>query len=172
MDTQIKLKVVLAAGALLLCVGGLPAQADDAPAQGDVPTLYLGKLAITGQQKIVDTLLAIKAALKEPRSDSPDKADKVVCRITQETGTMREYLDCATNRDLAVRHERVQEEMLARRNGLPPGEYGEASQQDFDGLIAAQPNHRLHVPINGGNLRALLDRLPDDAKVVDSGDSQ
>jgi hypothetical protein len=172
MDTQTKIKAVLAAGAMLLCVGGLPAQADDSAAQGDVPTLYLGKLPITGQQKIVDTLLAIKAALKEPLSDSADKADKVVCRINHETGTMREYLDCATNRDLTVRHERVQEGMLVRRNGVPPGEYGEASQQDFDGLIAAQPNHRLHVPINGGALQALLDRLPDDAKVVDSGESQ
>ena len=172
MDTQTTLKAVLAAGAMLLSLGGLPALADDTAPQGDVPILYLGKLPITGQQKIVDTLMAIKAALKEPMSDSADKADKVVCRINQETGTMREYLDCATNRDLAVRHERVQEGMLARRNGLPPGEYGEASQQDFDGLIAAQPNHRLHVPINGGNLLALLARLPDDAKVVDSGDSQ
>ena len=62
--------------------------------------------------------------------------------------------------------------MLARRNGLAPGEYDEASQQDFDGLVAAQPNHRLHVPINGAALLSILDSLPDDAKVVDSGDSQ
>ena len=172
MDTQTKLKTVLVAGAMLLSLGGLPALADDTAPQGDVPILYLGKLPITGQQKIVDTLVAIKAALKEPLSDAADKADKVVCRINKDTGSMREYLDCATNRDLAVRHEHVQEEMLARRNGLPPGEYGDASQQDFDGLIASQPNHRLHVPINGGNLLALLARLPDDAKVVDSGESQ
>ena len=58
MDTQTKLKALLAAGAMLLCVAGLPAQADDTAPQGDVPTLYLGKLPIVGQQKIVDTLLA------------------------------------------------------------------------------------------------------------------
>lgn len=169
MDTQMRLKTVLAGTAMLLLLSGLPAQADDTASQGDVPTLYLGKLAITGQQQIVDTLLAIKAALKEPVSDAADKANTVVCRINKGTGDMREYLDCATNRDLATRHEFTQEQMLARRNGLAPGEYDEATQQDFDGLIAAQPNHRLHVPINGAALQAILDRLPDDAKVVDQG---
>ena len=169
MDTQMKLKAVLVGTAMALSLSCLPAMADDTAPQGDVPTLYLGKLAITGQQQIVDTLLAIKAALKEPMSDSADKASKVVCRINTDTGTRHEYLDCATNRDLSARHEYSQERMLARRTGLPSGEYGEADQQDFDGLIAAQPNHRLHVPINGAALRAILDSLPDDAKVVDNG---
>lgn len=155
--------------AMLALLCSLPVLADEpAPAKdGDVAILYLGKLAITGQQKIVDTLLAIKKALKEPLSDDPTKADAVVCRINRATGEMREYLDCATNRDLSQRHEYTQQQMLARRNGLPLNEYGEMSQQDFDGLIAAQPNHRLHVPINGGALQALLADLPDDAKVVD-----
>ena len=94
----------------------------------------------------------------------------MVCRINKGTGDMREYLDCATNKDLSIRHEYTQEQMLARRNGLPNNEYGEGLQQDFDGLIAAQPNHRLHVPINGGALQALLADLPDDAKVVDNGE--
>ncbi|HSN18702.1 MAG TPA: hypothetical protein VLV87_10915 [Gammaproteobacteria bacterium] len=170
MDTQMKIKAVMAATAALLLLSTVPAQADDAASQGDIPTLYLGKLPITGQQHIVDTLLAIKMALKEPMSDSADKADKVVCRINKGTGDMREYLDCATNRDLAARHEFSQEQMLARRNGLAPGEYEEPTQQDFDGLIAAQPNHRLHVPINGAALQAILDSLPDDAKVVDNGE--
>ena len=164
MDTQMKLKAALAAAAILMLpLASLPAQADDAD---DVAVLYLGKLPITGKQKIVDTLLAIKKALKEPLSDSPDKAELVVCRINKDTGSMREYLDCATNKDLSIRHEYTQEQMLSRRNGLAPGEYGEATQMDFDGLIAAQPNHRLHVPINGGALQALLADLPDDAKVV------
>jgi len=169
MDTKTKLKAALMAGALLLPLAGIQAQADDTAPQGDVPILYLGKLPITGQQKIVDTLLAIKAALKEPLSDAADKADKVVCRINSDTATRHEFLDCATNRDLSARHEYNQEQMLARRNGLPPGEYGDASQQDFDGLIASQPNHRLHVPINGAALQSILNSLPDDAKVVDSG---
>jgi hypothetical protein len=172
MDTQMKLKAVLVGTAMLLSLSALPAMADDTAPQGDVPILYLGKLPITGQQKIVDTLLAIKKALKEPLSDSPDKADAVVCRINRTTGEMREYLDCATNRDLGQRHEYTQEQMIARRNGLPLNEYGEMGQQDFNGLIAAQPNHRLHVPINGGVLQSMLASLPDDAKVVDSGETQ
>jgi hypothetical protein len=170
MDTQMKLKAVLAAGAMLLATAGLPAQADDTAAASDEPTMYLGKMPITGKQKIVDTLLAIKKALKEPISNDPAKAGAVVCRINVDTGSRREYLDCATNRDLAIRHEFTQEQMLARRNGLAPGEYGEATQLDFDGLIAEQPNHRLHVPIFGAALQSLLDSLPDDAKVVDSGE--
>jgi len=169
MDTQTKSKTTAAAAAMLLLLCGVTAKADDTAPQGDVPILYLGKLPITGQQQIVDTLVAIKAALKEPISDAADKQDKVVCRINKGTGSMREYLDCATNRDLSARHEYTQEQMLARRDGLPPGEYGEATQQDFDGLIAAQPNHRLHVPINGAVLQSILDSLPDDAKVVDQG---
>lgn len=170
MDTQMRLKAVLAGTAMLLSLSAVPAMADDSAPQGDVPILYLGKLPITGQQHIVDTLLAIKAALKEPLSGAADKADKVVCRINKGTGDMREYLDCATNRDLSARHEYTQEQMLARRNGLAPGEYEEATQQDFDGLIAAQPNHQLHVPINGAALLAVLDSLPDDAKVIDNGE--
>ena len=170
MDIQTKLKAALTGTAMLMLLASLPAQADDAMPQGDVPILYLGKLPITGQQKIVDTLLAIKFALREPRSDYPAKANAVVCRISKGTGTMQEFLDCATNKDLSARHEYSQEQMLVRSNGLPSNEYGEALQQDFDGLVAAQPNHRLHVPINGGNLQALLARLPDDAKVVDNGE--
>jgi hypothetical protein len=38
---------------------------------------------------------------------------------------------------------------------------------DFDALVASQPDHRLHVPVYGGALQALLASLPDDAKVVD-----
>lgn len=169
MDTQTKLKAALMAGAMLLPLYGLTAQADDTSPQGDVPILYLGKLPITGQQKIVDTLLAIKVALKEPLSNDPAKAEAVICRINKDTGSMREFLDCATNKDLAKLHEYSQEQMLARSNGLPSSQYPEPLQQDFDGLVAAQPNHRLHVPINGAALKSILDNLPDDAKVVDSG---
>ena len=105
MDTQTKLKAVLAGTAMLMSLSCLPALADDTTSQSDVMTLYLGKLPITGQQKIVDTLLAIKVALREPLSDSADKAAKVVCRINKVTGEMHEYLDCATNRDLSKLHE-------------------------------------------------------------------
>jgi hypothetical protein len=162
MSIKIKTIAALSAAATLALFCSLPAQADDS----NQPVLYLGQLPITGQQQIVDTLLAIKAALKEPLSAKPADADKVVCRINKGTGTAHEFLDCATNRIYSAEHEQLQNAMLARSNGLPPGEYGEATQQDFDGLVAEQPHHRLHVPINGAALRSLLDSLPDDAKVV------
>lgn len=171
MNITMRTPAALAAAILLVLLVGAPAMADDAAASEE-PIFYLGKLPITGQQHIVDTLLAIKVALHEPVSDDPAAAGKVVCRINRETGTAMEFLDCATNRDLAVRHEHVQEEMLARRNGLPTGGYGEALQQDFDGLIASQPNHRLHVPVKGAALLSILNSLPDDAKVVAQDDAQ
>jgi len=174
MKTRTRYQIAMTSGAMLALLFSLSAQADDtANAIDNAPmVLHLGKLDITGQQKIIDTLLAIKMALHEPVSDSPAVADKVVCRINKETGTALEYLDCATNRDLSMRHEYSQEQMLARRTGLPTGGYGEALQQDFDGLIASQPNHRLHVPVKGAALLSILNSLPDDAKVVAQDDAQ
>ena len=36
----------------------------------------------------------------------------------------------------------------------------------FRAFITKQPEHHLHVPVNGGNLQALLARIPDDATLV------
>src|ERR1700749_5137273 len=102
MDTQTKLKTTAAAATMLLLLYGVTAKADDTAPKGDVPILYLGKLPITGQQQIVDTLVAIKAALKETLSDAADKADKVVCRINNGTGSMFEYLYGSSNRDSSL----------------------------------------------------------------------
>ncbi|HEY4128571.1 MAG TPA: hypothetical protein VGN70_11030 [Gammaproteobacteria bacterium] len=173
MNIKTKTLAAWSAAAVLALLCSMPVQADDTTAaSGDLPVLYLGKLPITGQQQIVDTLLAIKAALKEPLSDDPAEADKVVCRIGRGTGTALEYLDCATNRTYSMEHNHLQSDMLVRRTGLPVGEYGESTQQDFDGLISQQPHQRLHVPIKGAALKAILDNLPDDAKVVPQDGSQ
>jgi len=175
MKTMTRYQIALASGAMLALLFSLSAQADDPAANAidNAPmVLHLGKLDITGQQKIIDTLLAIKAALREPLSDDPAEASKVVCRISKLTGGAREYLDCATNASYSYERSALQGRMLAERNGLPPGEYGEATQQNFDALIASQPNHRLHVPVIGAALKSILDSLPDDAKVVAQDDSQ
>jgi hypothetical protein len=148
----------------LLC--SLPVLADSPEKDGDVAILYLGKLPITGQQKIVDTLLAIKAALREPYSDAPENADKVVCRINKVLGEAREYLDCATNADYSRRRAAAQSAMLTRKLGTVEAYDNEGTQMDFDALVASQPDHRLHVPVNAAALQALLASLPDDAKVV------
>ena len=165
MKTRTKSQIALASAVMAALLFSLSAKADDAIDNAPM-VLHLGKLDITGQQKIIDTLLAIKAALREPLSDDPAEANKVVCRISKLTGGAREYLDCATNASYSKERNALQGRMLAERNGLPPGEYGEATQQDFDGLIASQPNHRLHVPVIGAALKSILDSLPDDAKVV------
>jgi hypothetical protein len=57
--------------------------------------------------------------------------------------------------------------MLTRKLGTVEAYDDEATQMDFDALVASQPDHRLHVPVYGGALQALLASLPDDAKVVD-----
>ncbi|MGE5624876.1 MAG: hypothetical protein ACM3ZT_04935 [Bacillota bacterium] len=168
-DTQIG----LLGGALLALVLAAPAWADDsamADGKDDVAKLYLGQLEITGQQHIIDTLLAIKVALKEPLSDAPDKANTVVCRIDKAMDEAKEYLDCATNTDYSGQRASTAVHMLTHKLGTVEAYDGEATQMDFDSLVQRQPNHRLHVPVNGGALLALLDNLPDDAKVV--SDSQ
>jgi hypothetical protein len=159
--------------ALLALAFTLPALADepaDAPAadEGDVMTLYLGKLPITGKEKIVATLVAIKKALREPLSNDPEKAETVICRIVTDTGSRKEYLDCATNAAYAARRESTTVGMISRKLGIPQGGTDDMSQADFDSLVANQPNNRLHVPVNGASLQALLDSIPDDATVVES----
>jgi hypothetical protein len=164
--------VALAAAAMLMSLFSLPAQADDSnTASSEQPVLHLGQLSITDQQQIVDTLLAIKKALHEPLSGDPADANKVVCRINRGTDTAHEYLDCATNKVYTVHHDSLQSAMMVASTGLPIYQYDDPTQQEFDGLIAKQPEHRLHVPVNGGALLALLNSLPDDAKVVPQDDA-
>src|SRR5882724_3645737 len=125
MKTMTRYQIALASGAMLALLFSLSAQADDPAANAidNAPMgLHLGKLDITGQQKIIDTVLAIKAGLREPLSDDPAEASKVVCRISKLTGGAREYLDCATNASYSYERSALQGRMLAERNGLPPGE--------------------------------------------------
>lgn len=126
------------------------------------PTLYLGKISVTGQQKILSTLKAIKLALHTPFSNDPAHADDMVCRIDKGLGEEHEYLDCATNRNYTRRRDAVHTAGLTGTTGIPVG--GEL--QMFNALIATQPEHSLHVQVQGGALQALLARIPADATVV------
>jgi hypothetical protein len=155
-----RMPIILAAMMTFVSTAALAHFADPAAGTDGGPTLYLGKVAVTGQENIVKTLQAIKVALKAPFSNAPTDADKVVCRINKVLGEASEYLDCATNRDYIRRREATQISILAS-----------ASQADQCGgecsaviaihnLLSVQPQHRLHVPVNGGGFQKLLDSIP------------
>lgn len=153
-----------AAATLLALACQLPAHADEP--NKDEATLYLGNITIVGQQKIVNALRAIKLALHTPYSDDPAHADDVVCRINKGLGEQHEYLDCATNKNYSRRRGATQVAVLVGTYGIP--DHG--VQQMFAAMIATQPNHALHVPVQGGALQALLAQVPDDARVVEPGE--
>jgi hypothetical protein len=128
------------------------------PTGNGEPTIYLGKIPVTGQKNIVKTLQAIKIAMKSPFSTDPADADKIVCRINKVLGDAREYLDCATNRDYIVRRWNTQIRMLSTQSD--GGACGECQRViAIRNMLALQPDHRLHVPVNGGSFQKLLDSI-------------
>jgi hypothetical protein len=129
------------------------ADADTAAAE-DSTTLQLGTVSVVGNQKIVETLRAIKTALKTPFSDDPAHAHDVVCRIEKGLGEQHEYLDCATNRDYSRRRD-------ATQTAIAIGTLGAGGTDLLRSFLAAQPMHKLRVPVQGGALQAVLQQIPD-----------
>jgi hypothetical protein len=128
--------------------------ADDAPAAAQ-PTLQLGTVEVQGNQQVLATLQAIKLALKAPYSNDPAHANDPVCRIEKQLGETREYLDCATNRDLIKRRDATQLAVEIGTLGVPGG------SDLLRSFLARQPDHRVHMPVNGAALQDLLTRIPD-----------
>lgn len=160
---DLKLKIAAFSFAALLLAPCAPQAGEPAPAKiVDEPTLQLGKITVSGQYQIVRTLRVIKVALRTPFSNDPAHANDVVCRINKGLGEQHEYLDCAANRDYTRRRDAVQTAGIVGTTGLPGG----GDIQMFNALITAQPNHQLHVPVQGGALQALLARIPDDATLA------
>jgi hypothetical protein len=118
------------------------------------PTLQLGTVQVQGNEQIIQTLHAIKLALRAPFSDSAEHADDVVCRIDKQLGDAREYLDCSTNRDYTRRRDDTQLEIL-KHLGDPSG--GDPLAM----FVAKQPDHHVHAAVNGAALQALLTHIPD-----------
>lgn len=150
---------------LILCAAPTALYAADAPAAGE-PTLQLGTVEVQGNQQIVATLQAIKLALKAPFSNDPAHANDPVCRIEKSLGEAREYLNCATNRDYIVRRDATQ---LAVENGTLGVPGGADLLRSF---LARQPDHRIHMPVKGAGLQALLARIPDAPVTVPAADTQ
>lgn len=161
---------MLALGLLLLAP---PAPAADEDASGqktETTVMYLGKVPIVGDKNIFLTLQSIKVALLRPYSSKAEDANLVVCRIDKSMSEALEYLDCDTNRDYSQLRDMSQLAFLSamghagKQNSQgdfdPLGQSMVDSTVIFENLINIQPNHRLHIPINGGNLRKLLDTIP------------
>lgn len=143
--------------------------ADD---QSPATNMYLGKIAVNGQEDIVRTLQAIKIALKRPFSTRPADADLIVCRINKVLGEDKEYLECATNREYTRRRAATQLQRMVTdpqaQVDTHPGDTGAPSPQmveagreiAFENIIALQPDHRLNVPVNASQLQELLAQIP------------
>ena len=179
-DNTIRYAAALVLG--LMLAAPLAAAGDDQPKQ-ETTVMYLGKTPITGDRNIFLTLQSIKVALKRPVSTTASEADKVVCRINKSMSDALTYLDCDTNRRLTQQRDAAQLAYVQAvgRAGKPASQAGfDANTQlmqdttvVFENLIDNQPNHRLHIPVNEGALRKLLDSLPmpPDGKDTDAADA-
>ncbi len=132
----------------------------DGPVPTSQPVLQLGVVSVTGQHDVISVLRSIKLALKTPYSDDPAHADDMVCRIEKQLGEAKEYLDCGINRDLSKRRDSTQMSIMSGTLGVPP------HTDLFQSFVTAQPQHHLRVPVNGGNLQAVLQQIPDAQTVV------
>lgn len=120
-------------------------------------TIQLGSVAVHGQKQILAALQAIKIALHSPFSSDKAHENDVVCRISKAMAEAREYLTCATNRTFAHRRMITQTDFLITQY-IASGVGG--TTRAMESIVGAQPNHMLHMPVNGGALQALLNKLP------------
>jgi hypothetical protein len=168
MSKLASLKLAMPVLALLLVLPSIAAYADDQKdPDGQTPVMYLGKVPITGNKNIFLTLQSIKVALQRPFSTRPEDVNLVVCRIDNVTGERLEYLDCDFNGDYTRQRDESKLAAITAQShgnqatiGMGDAVDATAGQLMFQSLISVQPNHRLHIPINGGNLMKLLETIP------------
>lgn len=170
LDTKLKLAAAFAVGALTAMPAAFAADPAPPAATQGVPVMYLGRIQVTGEKNIFLTLQSIKVALLRPYSSSPQDADLVVCRIEKSMTEAVDYLECDTNRNYAAQRDASQLAFLTaqgRAGGSGSNQIAEMWNQTLASeevvlanLVTSQPGHKLHVPVNGGAFRKLLDRLP------------
>lgn len=165
--TYLKSAGALALAALLAAPLMAAADDDSSGQKTETTVMYLGKTPITGDANIFHVLQSIKVALMRPYSSKAADANLVVCRINRSMSEALEYLDCDFNRDYTQLRDLSQMSFMTavghagKQNGLDSlGQSETDSTVIFESLINIQPNHRLHIPINGGNLMKLLNSLP------------
>ena len=144
----------------------------------DHTVIYLGKIGLTGKMTILETLQAIKLSLKQPYSNDPKQADRVVCRLEDVPGNLtKQWLICGTNRVLSLQRNTLHSTMLSvtvhdqsntKGSGGEQGPASSGCQSDecfsqvigvLDQTIQNQPGRYLKVMVNGSALRTLLDQL-------------
>ena len=172
MSSKTYLKSAGALALVALLAAPLMAAADDDSSgqKTETTVMYLGKTPITGDANIFHVLQSIKVALMRPYSSKAADANLVVCRINRSMSEALEYLDCDFNRDYTQLRDQSQMSFMAavghagKQNSQGGFDSLDQSATDstviFESLINIQPNHRLHIPINGGNLMKLLNSLP------------
>lgn len=124
-------------------------------------SIQLGKVKVTGEQKVIRALQIIKVALNTPESSDPKLANEVVCRLHDAVGShIVQILQCGTNRDLAKRHEllvRVIDSTIANCGGS-------CGIQDYingwNEVLSAQPNNILSMEVSGAAFRSALEKVP------------
>ena len=121
-------------------------------------TMMLGDVQVTGQKEIVRTLQAIKTALKQPLSTDKAHEDDMVCRISSETGARaRQYLVCATNRQLTHARYMVQSEVQEDEARVQTGESPLATLTVHQSVVL----HQFRMPVNAQAFEHLLQSIPD-----------
>lgn len=169
-DIKLKLAAAFAVGALTAIHTTFAADPAPPAATQGVPVMYLGRIQVTGEKNIFLTLQSIKVALLRPYSSNPQDADLVVCRIEKSMTEAVDYLECDTNRNYAAQRDASQLAFMTaqgRSSGGGSNQIAEMWNQVavdeemmLANMVVGQPGHKLHVPVNGGAFRKLLDRLP------------
>lgn len=142
--------------------------------------MYLGNVQVRGQEKITQTLQAIKVALTLPYSNDPKLADVMVCRLEEKAGShVQQILICGTNRILSKQRSVIQSTMtMASFQNSAPGAAsctgGSCYQAVFDALEEVtmnMPGHYLKTTVDGPALKGLLQQVatPSAATTGDMG---
>jgi len=148
--------------------------APDPSAQGGGVIMYLGKVEVRGQKKIIKTLQAIKVGLRQPYSTDPRLANVVVCRLQDEAGShLKQWLTCGTNRNLTANREYLQTAMISTAQYSDANQGGDGGGATcttsgcyinefavFNTALDNLPGHYLHTLVNGPGLRSLLQKIP------------
>lgn len=153
-----------------LCALPAMARMDGGPAATEDKNMvmYLGNVQVRGQEKITQTLQAIKVALTMPYSNDPKLADVMVCRLEEKAGShLQQILICGTNRILSKQRAAIQSTMtMASFQNSAPGAAsctgGGCYQAVFDALEEVtmnMPGHYLKTTVDGSALKGLLQQV-------------
>ncbi|MDE2234230.1 MAG: hypothetical protein KGK44_01625 [Gammaproteobacteria bacterium] len=134
----------------------------------DVVVMHLGGITVRGQKDIIETLQAIKVALRQPISSDPKLANVMVCRLRNKAGShLKQLLVCGTNQNLARNRDDLQTAMTEAESASDGGTATCESSGCYDEVfnilnqdLVNRPGQTLHAEVNGPGLRNLLNKIP------------